>query len=640
MDDLLAPLLPLNATSPFVEDLLVDDVDTDTCRLLGPVALVVQGVMGAIVLAALVAKRMREKPRRKWKIWLGDVGKQVLGQAFVHASNVAISALIANHRSDNPCSLYALNILLDTTFGVLLLYFLLQYSTGLMQRFQPLYRTGFYGSPFSFTLWGEQATVYIACLAVMKLVVLVIFLVLPDLEDGMSWMLSWLTSDEAQVVVVMLLLPLVMNLFQFLMVDSIIKSKDPSTPMANIESDEEALRRGFLEDGDTLSDDDDNDDDRTPRRQQGLAAAEDDEGYGDDQETRKKVDDPELGLSGSESTPSLTTVVPFGPQQRQQPYTRALHAYPPTSGSISSTTSSLPPYSSLPPPTHAPASQPQPTNPPPEGDERDDDGWGDRWSASGSEVGAEAQAEEEEEEEEGPGTRPPPLASPTRASSSTLSTSSIPHLPLSEAEADADDWGFGEEGDSTSLPPSPPTPTPAPALGPPPPRFEPPPTASAPTATITRTLSPRPPSPPEEEETAEEEDEWGFSFSSAPAADSPVAPLHSSTLSSPPAPPSPPLPPLSAASTPPYVPPVRSPVSTAAAIDEEQERDLPEESFQEKEKLEQPQQEEDDDEWGFDGDSFSHPAREVEHALALNEKVPSQPASAEIGNGLELGGWS
>ncbi|GAA5872498.1 hypothetical protein JCM1840_006078 [Sporobolomyces johnsonii] len=375
MDDLLAPLIPLNATAPFVEDLLVDEVDTATCRLLGPVALVVQGVMGAIVLAALVAKRMREKPRRKWKIWLADVGKQVLGQAFVHASNVAISALIANHRSDNPCSLYALNILIDTTLGVLLLYFLLHYSTGLMQRFHPLYQTGFYGSPFSFTLWGEQAAVYIACLAVMKIVVLVIFVVLPGLEDGMSWMLSWFTSNEAQVVVVMLLLPLVMNLFQFLMVDSIIKSKDPSSPMANLESDEEALRRGFLEDGDTLSDDDDDDNDRTPRRPQGVAAEEDDEDYGDDQETRKKADDPELGLSGSEPTPSATTAVPFA---RQQPHTRALHAYPPTSGSISSTTSSLPPYSSLPPLSHTPAAQSQPTNPHPEADERDDDGWGDR----------------------------------------------------------------------------------------------------------------------------------------------------------------------------------------------------------------------------------------------------------------------
>lgn len=50
-----------------------------------------QGVMGLIIVCGLVIKRMREKPRRKWKIWLADVGKQVVGQFAVHLSNVAIS---------------------------------------------------------------------------------------------------------------------------------------------------------------------------------------------------------------------------------------------------------------------------------------------------------------------------------------------------------------------------------------------------------------------------------------------------------------------------------------------------------------------------------------------------------------------
>jgi hypothetical protein len=126
--------------------------------------------------------------------------------------------LIATRTSDNPCSLYALNILIDTTIGVLILYYLLLSSTHLMQSyFQPLYQTGFYGQPFSLSLWGEQAAVYVACLACMKIVVLVLVWIAPGLEDGMSWCLSWVSSDEAQVFIVMLVLPLVMNLFQFLM---------------------------------------------------------------------------------------------------------------------------------------------------------------------------------------------------------------------------------------------------------------------------------------------------------------------------------------------------------------------------------------------------------------------------------------
>ena len=48
---------------------------------------------------------------------LFDVSKQVVGQAFVHGVNVLISDLAAHHSAGNPCVMYFLNILIDTTFG-------------------------------------------------------------------------------------------------------------------------------------------------------------------------------------------------------------------------------------------------------------------------------------------------------------------------------------------------------------------------------------------------------------------------------------------------------------------------------------------------------------------------------------------
>ena len=61
------------------------DVDSGSCKLLGefgyclawlwliiqlgPVALVVQALMGLLVIGALVFKRHRETNRRPWKIW-------------------------------------------------------------------------------------------------------------------------------------------------------------------------------------------------------------------------------------------------------------------------------------------------------------------------------------------------------------------------------------------------------------------------------------------------------------------------------------------------------------------------------------------------------------------------------------------
>lgn len=102
------------------------DVDNRTCQLLGPTALVVQALMGIGVLAVLLYKRQREKPRRKWRVWIFDISKQVIGQIVVHFSNIGISDWISHVAVQNPCVTYFLNILVDTTLGtctLLRLYF-------------------------------------------------------------------------------------------------------------------------------------------------------------------------------------------------------------------------------------------------------------------------------------------------------------------------------------------------------------------------------------------------------------------------------------------------------------------------------------------------------------------------------------
>jgi hypothetical protein len=46
--------------------------------------------VGVFVIASLVIKRQLEKRKRKWKIWLWDVCKQLVGQAVVHALNLLV----------------------------------------------------------------------------------------------------------------------------------------------------------------------------------------------------------------------------------------------------------------------------------------------------------------------------------------------------------------------------------------------------------------------------------------------------------------------------------------------------------------------------------------------------------------------
>lgn len=66
------------------------DAAAARCHLLGPTALVVQAIMGVIVISSLVVKRQLEKRKRRWRVWILDVGKQLVGQAVLHGLNILV----------------------------------------------------------------------------------------------------------------------------------------------------------------------------------------------------------------------------------------------------------------------------------------------------------------------------------------------------------------------------------------------------------------------------------------------------------------------------------------------------------------------------------------------------------------------
>lgn len=128
--------------------------------------------MGIFVIASLIVKRHFETHKRPWKIWVWDVGKQLVGQAVLHmlnllvclglltiADNLAwrskiahssqISGLLSIDHNNNPCSAYLLNILIDTTIGVLIIYFALKRATWFFSVYlgREGYESGQYGHP-------------------------------------------------------------------------------------------------------------------------------------------------------------------------------------------------------------------------------------------------------------------------------------------------------------------------------------------------------------------------------------------------------------------------------------------------------------------------------------------------------------
>ncbi|KAJ1308490.1 hypothetical protein OPQ81_004194 [Rhizoctonia solani] len=233
-----------SSTSPSLP-IPIPPTDVKRCRLLGPTALVVQGLMGIFVILSLVWKRNHESPRRPWRIWIFDVSKQIVGQIFVHFSNVFISDLVAHHSSSNPCTLYFLNVLVDTTVGVGLIYAFLHAGMWLFATQFKLkgFRSGDYGGmPPSKVYWFRQAAVYVTALLLMKLSVVALFAAWPGLFALGDWLLSWTDGNASvQVVFVMGLFPIVMNVLQFWLIDSIVKLKEksPTLPISSISNIEE-----------------------------------------------------------------------------------------------------------------------------------------------------------------------------------------------------------------------------------------------------------------------------------------------------------------------------------------------------------------------------------------------------------------
>ncbi|KAG7447595.1 uncharacterized protein BT62DRAFT_930610 [Guyanagaster necrorhizus] len=217
------------AAKSILDDLT--DVDGRSCQLLGPTALIVQGLMGVLVILSLVYKRHREKPKRPWRIWLFDVSKQVVGQMFVHGVNVLVSDIVSHNSDGNACVFYFFNILVDTTLGVGLLYIILRVLTHIFVENLHLkgFESGVYGSPPSIKFWGKQAALYVVALTTMKLLVIALLAFFPSLFVIGAWLLSWTWTgdgDALQVIFTMGFFPIIMNILQFWLIDSIVKASN------------------------------------------------------------------------------------------------------------------------------------------------------------------------------------------------------------------------------------------------------------------------------------------------------------------------------------------------------------------------------------------------------------------------------
>ncbi|KAH8914466.1 hypothetical protein BT69DRAFT_1290166 [Atractiella rhizophila] len=205
------------------------------CRFTSATGLIVQGIMGVLVIGSLIFKRAREKPQRPWRIWSFDVSKQCLGQAFVHLSNLLLSDLLAHVQAASPCSLYVMNILIDTTLGVLIIWTFLRFSNFILTEKMQLtgFVSGQYGTPPRISWWFKQLVVYILAICTLKLIVTMMLASVPPLIDFGDWFIDLFPNEQLRLIVVLSLVPLTLNVLQFWFIDTIIKSSSPAFGLSN-----------------------------------------------------------------------------------------------------------------------------------------------------------------------------------------------------------------------------------------------------------------------------------------------------------------------------------------------------------------------------------------------------------------------
>ena len=188
-------------------------------------SILVQLSLASLAFVSLLYKRHLETPKRPLTIWCLDVSKQALSSIIVHFTNIFLSSNL----NVNPCILYFLHILLDTTVGVGLLYVCLGcvYSIARLLNMSHVDQ-GIYEFPNPLISWLKQFSLFLISWMLVKFIVMFCISHMNFLQSFAKWILSPLIltgNVELQIVVVMFLFPLVMNIIQAWLIDLIIKGK-------------------------------------------------------------------------------------------------------------------------------------------------------------------------------------------------------------------------------------------------------------------------------------------------------------------------------------------------------------------------------------------------------------------------------
>lgn len=204
------------------------------CDLLDTkVAFCVQGAILLGIVISLVLKKRREAPERLWRVFILDVSKQLFGAGFVHLLNLLFATALWNDSQfkDEACTWYWINIMADTTVGVLLDYLLLKVVTGIAECLTynlEDFHTGMYMDScgrIAPSKYFKQLGIWLCTILVTKTTIERCFVFWQShIFYAASEILRPVCGNQrAEIVFVMIVTPCVMKAIQFWTTDNFLK---------------------------------------------------------------------------------------------------------------------------------------------------------------------------------------------------------------------------------------------------------------------------------------------------------------------------------------------------------------------------------------------------------------------------------
>lgn len=216
--------------------------------LLGWFPRTIQVVLGFMTISSLIIKRQWERvPKRPYKVWIFDVGKQASAGILIHVLNILIASAIANDDANlidttalpvSECAWYLVNYMVDMIIGTALVMGMLRIVALLSgcAHFTPLIKLGDYGDPPRTCTWIVQLTVYLACWVLAKACVTALLFSLGS-QIAFLAVVAFAPLEShprLELIVVMVVGPILLNTLWFWLVDNFLMGKTVSTAFADL----------------------------------------------------------------------------------------------------------------------------------------------------------------------------------------------------------------------------------------------------------------------------------------------------------------------------------------------------------------------------------------------------------------------